>query len=39
VLTGKGWDTVPADLRKTADTPWFQSLLAFDPAKVVDGVR
>ena len=39
VLTGKGWDAVPADLRKGADTPWFQSLLAFDPSKVVDDVR
>jgi pimeloyl-ACP methyl ester carboxylesterase len=39
VLTGKGWDTVPPHLRKEADTPWFQSVLAFDPAKVIDDVR
>ena len=39
VLTGKGWDTVPPQLRKEADTPWFQSLLTFDPAKVVEDVR
>ena len=39
VQTGKGWDTVPPQLRKEADTPWFQSLLAFDPAKVLDDVR
>jgi len=39
VVTGKGWETVPPDLRKSADTPWFQSLLAFDPAKVIDDVR
>jgi fermentation-respiration switch protein FrsA (DUF1100 family) len=39
VLTGKGWETVPAELRRDADTPWFQSLLAFDPSKVVDDVR
>ena len=39
VLTGKGWDTVPPQLRKEADTPWFQSVLAFDPAKVIDDVR
>jgi len=39
VLTGKGWDTVPPQVRKEADTPWFQSLLTFDPAKVLDDVR
>jgi dipeptidyl aminopeptidase/acylaminoacyl peptidase len=39
VLTGKGWETVPPQLRKEADTPWFQSLLAFDPAKVLEDVR
>jgi dienelactone hydrolase len=39
VLTGKGWDTVPPHLRKEADTPWFQSVLTFDPAKVIDDVR
>jgi uncharacterized protein len=39
VLTGKGWDTVPAQLRKEADTPWFQSVLMFDPAKVLEDVR
>jgi pimeloyl-ACP methyl ester carboxylesterase len=38
VMTGKGWEDVPADLRKEADTPWFQSLLAFDPARVVEDV-
>lgn len=38
VLTGKGWDTVPPQLRKEADTPWFQSLLTFDPAKVLEDV-
>jgi pimeloyl-ACP methyl ester carboxylesterase len=35
VLSGKGWEGVPPELRKQADTPWFQSLLTFDPAKVV----
>jgi dienelactone hydrolase len=39
VMTGKGWDEVPAEVRKGADTPWFQSLLAFDPAKVVEDLR
>jgi pimeloyl-ACP methyl ester carboxylesterase len=39
VLSGRGWETIPADIRKQADTPWFQSYLAFDPAKVVADVR
>jgi alpha/beta superfamily hydrolase len=39
VVTGKGWEGVPADLRKQADTPWAQSVLSFDPAKVIEDVR
>jgi pimeloyl-ACP methyl ester carboxylesterase len=33
VLTGDGWDGVPEPLRKQAETPWFRSLLAYDPAE------
>lgn len=32
VVTGKGWEELPAELRKQAETPWFRSLLVFDPA-------
>jgi pimeloyl-ACP methyl ester carboxylesterase len=39
VLTGKGWDAVPADVRRQADTPWFQSMLAFTPMRVIEDVR
>jgi pimeloyl-ACP methyl ester carboxylesterase len=39
VLTGKGWEGIPPDMRKQADTPWFQSFLAFDPARVVRDIR
>ena len=39
VLTGKGWEGVPNDLRRQADVPWFQSFLAYDPAKVMPRVR
>jgi len=39
VLTGKGWESIAPELRRQADTPWFQSLLAFNPATVVDDVR
>ena len=33
VLSGKGWEGIAPELRRRADTPWFQSLLAFDPGK------
>jgi len=38
VLTGTGWEQLAA-YRKQADTPWFQSFLAFDPAKVMRNIR
>jgi pimeloyl-ACP methyl ester carboxylesterase len=39
VVTGRGWESIPPDIRKAADTPWFQSFLAFDPARVIEDVR
>jgi dipeptidyl aminopeptidase/acylaminoacyl peptidase len=39
VLTGKGWDQVPQDVRKQVDNPEFQSLLASDPSKILPDVR
>jgi len=36
VLTGKGWDDVPAEVRRQAESPWFASFLAFDPAPLID---
>ena len=39
VSTGKGWENVPAALRRDADTAWLQSLLAFDPGKTIADVR
>ena len=39
VMSGKGWDGVPPEMRRQADTPWFQSLLLFNPAKVIEKVR
>ena len=41
VLTGKGWETiqVPPAVRRQAETPWFQSYLAFDPAKIMKDVE
>lgn len=31
VVTGRGWDTIPPELRRQADTLWFRSWLSFDP--------
>lgn len=31
VVSGVGWERVPADLRRQAETPWFRSWLLFDP--------
>jgi pimeloyl-ACP methyl ester carboxylesterase len=38
-LKGGGWEGVPEALRNVADTPWFQSFLAFDPSRVMRDVR
>jgi hypothetical protein len=38
VLTGRGWDGVPEDMRHRADTPWFESLLAYQPDRVMGDV-
>jgi pimeloyl-ACP methyl ester carboxylesterase len=35
VVTGKGWESVPADLRRQTDTVWFRSWLMFDPAVAI----
>ena len=39
VVSGSGWEGVPAPMRKQADTPWFRSVLTYDPAKVVPKVK
>ena len=38
-MTGRGWEGIPAELRKQADTPWFQSLLTFEPGRAIRGIR
>jgi hypothetical protein len=38
VLSGKGWEGISPELRKQADTPWFQSLLSYNPEKVLEHV-
>ena len=39
VMTGKGWESIPANERRDADTPWFHSYLMFDPAKTVSDLK
>jgi alpha-beta hydrolase superfamily lysophospholipase len=39
VISGKGLDKLPANVRREADTPWFQSVLTFDPAKVLGKMK
>jgi pimeloyl-ACP methyl ester carboxylesterase len=38
VVTGRGWEGITPEIRQQADTPWFQSLLRFDPADVLEDV-
>jgi alpha-beta hydrolase superfamily lysophospholipase len=38
VLSGKGMEGLPEQIQKQADTPWFRSLLAFDPAQAMPRV-
>jgi dipeptidyl aminopeptidase/acylaminoacyl peptidase len=39
VISGKGWEGIPEPLRRQADTPWFKSVLTYNPALVVAQVR
>jgi pimeloyl-ACP methyl ester carboxylesterase len=39
VISGTGWDGVPEAMRRQADTPWFKSVLTFDPAQAVPRVK
>jgi pimeloyl-ACP methyl ester carboxylesterase len=39
VLKGASWEGIPDTVRQAADTPWFQSFLAFEPARVLRNVR
>ena len=39
VLTGKGWESLPLYVRRQVDTPEYQSILSFDPAKAMTDVQ
>jgi alpha-beta hydrolase superfamily lysophospholipase len=38
-MTEKGWESLPPDVRALVDTPWYRSLLTFDPAKAMTRVK
>ena len=39
VITGKGWDALPPDIRQRVDTPLYRSFLTFDPVQTIARVR
>jgi len=39
VIDDNGWEGIPPELRRQADSPWFRSLLTFDPAVVMPKVK
>jgi uncharacterized protein len=39
VIADKGWEGIPPELRQQADSPWFRSLLIFDPATVMPRIK
>jgi pimeloyl-ACP methyl ester carboxylesterase len=39
VISGQNWDGIPPELRRQADTPWFRSMLTFDPSAVMPRVK
>lgn len=38
-IEGEGWDDLPDEVRPLVDTPWYRSLLQFDPAVAMQRVR
>jgi pimeloyl-ACP methyl ester carboxylesterase len=39
VITGRGWEEIPAGMRRQAESQWFRSLLVFDPAEPMKRLR
>ena len=39
VISGTGWTGVPDAMRRQADTPWFKSVLTYDPAQILPKVK
>jgi fermentation-respiration switch protein FrsA (DUF1100 family) len=39
VVSGTGWEGIPEPMRRQADTPWFKSVLTYEPAAVLMKVK
>jgi pimeloyl-ACP methyl ester carboxylesterase len=39
VIQGTGWDSLSPEVRKQAESPWFRSLLMFDPAETMERIK
>jgi pimeloyl-ACP methyl ester carboxylesterase len=39
VITGNGWEAVPPDVRRQADSIWFKTWLLFDPRATIDRIK
>jgi pimeloyl-ACP methyl ester carboxylesterase len=39
VINGSGWESLPEEVRRQADTPWFRSLLLFDPSQLMPKIK
>jgi pimeloyl-ACP methyl ester carboxylesterase len=38
-MTGKGLEDLPPDIRERVDSPWYRSLLLFDPAELMPRIK
>ena len=38
-ISGQGWEALPPEIRARADSPWYRSLLTFDPAAVMPRIK
>lgn len=39
VLSGVGWEGIPPEYRRVADTAWFRSFLQYDPAEFMEDIE
>jgi uncharacterized protein len=39
VVNGTGWEGVPEPMRRQADTPWFRSVLTYEPARLMPKIK
>ena len=38
-MSGQGWEGIPPEMQRQANTPWFTSLLQYDPAAAMKKVN